>query len=339
MNELKIKDFFLIIFYTTFFSITYYIWWILDLLSSILSLIIYSIIFYLLYIWWKRIRKKEEMNSIVFLKYFYYRVSILIIFLIVTIWWFSYYNNEISPAPAPRYYLSNWEKEVIFQTMSHIWSENYYNEVKQNIIKEKENWYVLFYEWVQWWTEENADDFNKALWIKFEKDLYDNLSKLYGLVNQDQREFLWLINDKDYNVDISIDEIMKLYNAKISDKKGYMEEQKETIDVNKMIIESLSSLNDKKLKILVYINRWILNFIIKSEETRDLISNNFWNKNLFSVILEERNKILTDEIIKNENKKIYVMYGLMHFEGVFEILKSNNPNWKIEKIENLYPVR
>lgn len=38
------------------------------------------------------------------------------------------------------------------------------------------------------------------------------MSKLYGLINQDNNQFLNLVNDKDYNVDVSIDDIMVQYN-------------------------------------------------------------------------------------------------------------------------------
>lgn len=339
-TELNKKDIFTIIFFIIFFSITYYLWWIFDVLWSIISITIYYIIFFLLYTLRKKLRKKPRLDYFEFLKYFLYRISILFIFLVSVIWWFSYYFNEISPASTPRYYLSNWEKDLIFQGMSHIWSNSYYENVKENITKSKEDWFVLFFEWVKAWTEENSQKFDNALWIKFEADLYNNLSKLYWLVNQDQRIFLWLVNDLDFNVDIWIDDIINLYDEKLENQNNDENlEEKETIDINSMVIETLSELKDNKLKVLVYVNRWILNFIINSEKTRDLILNNFWNQDLFDVILHERNKILSDEIINSNYKKIYVMYWLMHFEWVFELLKENDTNWTIKKIEDVYPVK
>jgi hypothetical protein len=47
------------------------------------------------------------------------------------------------------------------------------------------------------------------------------------------------------------------------------------MDANKTIVESLADLNERELKALVYINQAILNFIIKSDGLKDVITNNF----------------------------------------------------------------
>jgi hypothetical protein len=65
----------------------------------------------------------------------------------------------------------------------------------------------------------------------------------------------------DFNVDLSIDEIISLYKEKniINNKeKNYSP----PIDANKEILKTISRLNEKELKILVYINQAILNMII-----------------------------------------------------------------------------
>jgi hypothetical protein len=57
-----------------------------------------------------------------------------------------------------------------------------------------------------------------------------------------------------------MDEIVALYDEKIANLPK--DEETTPLDVNTEIIETLSNLNDKQLKILVYINQAILNFII-----------------------------------------------------------------------------
>jgi vacuolar-type H+-ATPase subunit H len=61
-----------------------------------------------------------------------------------------------------------------------------------------------------------------------------------------------------------MDEIVKLYEEKISTKTstGDQIKNKIPIDANKVILDTLAELNDRQLKILVYINQAILNFII-----------------------------------------------------------------------------
>jgi hypothetical protein len=138
--------------------------------------------------------------------------------------------------------------------------------------------------------------------------LYENFSKLYGVDFQNTSEFLGLVNDLDFNVDISIDDIMALYNKKMNllkKEKTYSV----PLDANKKILDLLSRLNDKQLKLLVYVNQAILNFFMNNDSILESISNNgITDKELFEVILGERNKVLANEIKDSEYDKIFVTY-------------------------------
>jgi hypothetical protein len=59
---------------------------------------------------------------------------------------------------------------------------------------------------------------------------------------------------------------------------------------------------------------------------------------LFEIILEWRNKILTDEILKSKYDKIYITYWKMHFQWVLKLLQKQNPKWHItnKKLINLF---
>ena len=339
-NKLSKKTIFYIIFFWLWFSSLFYISWIISVLSSILTLIIYSLIAYSFYFWWKSFRKKEKSDYIKFLDYFLYKVSIWIFISIIFIWSFSYYKNEINPAKMPTFIISNWEKKIIFQAMSHIWSKNFYEQIKQNLIKAKKEWYVYYYEWVKDWTKKNKENFNKAIWIKFDPNLYKNFSKLYWVTHQDNSIYYNLVNNLDFNVDLTIDEIMKYYDKleNKNTKKSFLQNE-EVVDANAEIIKTLASLNNKELEILRYINKDLLNFIIASDATKNLVMDNFSNKDLFKIILDKRNDVLSDEIINSQHKKIYITYWLLHFKWVLKILQKNDKNWKIIETKNLYPIQ
>lgn len=339
-NKISKKTVFYSIFFLLLFSIIFYISGIITILSFILTLIFYSFIAFIFYVLWKIIRKKEKLDYISFLNYFLYKISIWILISIILVGGFVYYQNNIDPAKMPTFTISNWEKIVIFQTMSHIWSEEFYQQIKRNLIKAKKNWFVYYYEWVKDWTLENKENFNKAIWIKFDENLYKNFSKLYWVIHQDNTIYYNLVNDLDFNVDLTIDEIMYFYN-KLEKKevKNNFLQNKEVIDVNAEIIKTLSSLNNLELKILRYINKWILNFIIESDWTRNLIMNNFTNKNLFKIILNKRDIVLSEKIINSEHQKIFITYWLLHFKWVLDLLQKNDKNWKIIKTEYLYPIK
>lgn len=336
------KQIFLNIFLLIIIILIIYINWLFWLFQFILALFVYSIVFYIFYIIWKKFRKKDTQNYIKYLPYFLEKVSGSLLLLILLLWGFSYYQNGINPSKMPVYYLTNWKKEVIFHWMSHIWTQNFYDNVRKSIKKNKNDWYVLFFEWVRPWTKDNLDKFDKAIWIKFKDNLYESFSKLYWLVNQNNSDFLLQVNNLDFNIDLSIDEIVGYYEDKTNNSTKIENTEKQNndpIDIWNQVSTILSSLNEKELKILVYINQWIINFIIKNDKFRDFITDNFWDKNLFDVILDKRNEVIVGAITESEYNKIIITYWLMHFKWVFEELKANDQSWKIKKIEYLYPIK
>lgn len=250
---------------------------------------------------------------------------------LVICWSFFGFQNHINPAKLPSYTLTNWEKTIQFQTMSHIASQSFYSQIKKDLFFAKKGGFVLFYEEVQPGNEENKKAFDKALWVDFAPWLYKNLSRLYGVVAQDNNKFLNLVNNKDYNIDLSLDEVMELYKKKIPswEEKTSILQNKEVIDINTQVFEILSELNDKELAILRYVNQGFLNFMMKHDGLRNTVISTLWNQDIFSVILDDRNKNLVEELIKSDEKSIYVMYGLMHFSGVYKLLQEENSNWKI----------
>ncbi len=325
-----------------------YISWIISILETIVYLIIYNLISYGIYILRKKYRNKESLRIEEFSKIFFHKLSLLLSVLILLIWSFAYYQNNIKPAKIPVYTISNWDKIIIFQSMSHIWSQNFYDKVKKNIEKYKNQWFVLFFEWVKPWKQKNEEKFDEALWMNFDKDLYKNISKLYGIVHQENQDFFSIVNSLDFNVDLSIDEIMEIYENKIFSKQKTKklknnqipkEEEKKgekwkIMDVNKEVIKILAELNPKQLTILRYINKSIISFIVKNDKVATSLTK-LQNTDLFDVILEDRNINLVNEIEKTKYDKIIITYWLMHFKWVLELLKEKDPNWKIIEIQYL----
>lgn len=332
------KQIFLNIFLALFWIYIFYLSWIIWFLEYILWILLYSIVFYVIYYIWKTSRKKEKKNYKEFLPYFLEKIGGSLLLLILILLGFSYYQNEVNPSTMPVYHLTNWEKKVIFQSMSHIGTESFYKWVVENVRKSKKDDYVLFFEWVKPWNEENHDKFDKAIWIEFKEDLYENFSKLYWLSNQKNEDFVGLVNNLDFNIDLSIDEIIEDYEVKVVENPKGVSKVKPPIDITSEVVKILSELNERELSVLIYINQWIINFIIKSDDFRNFVTDNLWNKNLFDVILDNRNDILADAIITSKYDKIIVTYWLMHFDWVLDLLKKNDSNWRIEKIDYMYPI-
>jgi hypothetical protein len=93
-----------------------------------------------------------------------------------------------------------------------------------------------------------------------------------------------LVNDLDFNVDISVDDIMALYGEKI----GQLEVEKETkipLDANAQVLDILARTPERELKMLVYINQAILNFLMSNEKILESMTDTFHDKEFFEVIL------------------------------------------------------
>lgn len=319
------------------------IWWIFGLVNMFVTLFFYSILFYSIKWLYAKLKDKNykfysKENFYEFFTYFFQRALSLILLITVILWWFSIYNNEINPAKMPIYSLTNWEKEVVFIWMSHIWTQDFYKSVEEKITELKTNDYTLYFEWVKPWSEENNTKFNQALWFQFDENTYKDLAKLYWLVNQNNEQFLWLVNNNDKNVDVSIDDIIKIYETKQSTWTTN-QSQKQLINISHSVEETLQKLSDRQLQIFRYINKSIINLIVKNENIQNNIQTNFANKNLFDVILHNRNEVLANEILNSSDQKIVITYWLLHFNWVLDLLKKDNLKWRIKEINYLYPLK
>ncbi|MDR2411197.1 MAG: hypothetical protein LBD88_00925 [Candidatus Peribacteria bacterium] len=100
---------------------------------------------------------------------------------------------------------------------------------------------------------------------------------------------------------------MKLYDEKVknlSKEKTYAM----PIDANAEILRILSGINERELKLLIYLNQAILNFFMNNDSILEGMSDTFANKELFEVILAERNKVLVDAIETSEYDKVFITY-------------------------------
>ncbi|MDR1988309.1 MAG: hypothetical protein LBQ24_06360 [Candidatus Peribacteria bacterium] len=77
---------------------------------------------------------------------------------------------------------------------------------------------------------------------------------------------------------------MNLYDDKVKETKKEVSNAK-PIDVNSQVLDLLSQTKEKELKIIVYINQSILNFLMNYKSILTNMANTFHNKEFFEVIL------------------------------------------------------
>lgn len=334
---MKFKQIFTLVILGFLLIFNFYLVGVIWVLQFLLTISLYLLVFYSISILWRKTFNRKIIDFYKFTTNFLYSLSWVFFILFLFLWSFVFYYNEINRASMNEYTLTNWEKIVKFQSMVHIGREEYYKEIINNLILFKENKGVYFFEGVKSWTKENMEKFNNALWMEFDNNLYENMSKLFWLTYQDSSKFLWLVNDLDFNVDIWIDDIISLYDTKntsLSIPKTY----NVPIDANKLVNELLIILNEKQLKLIAYTYQAILNFFIWNEAILESATNTYANKELFEVIIDERNKILADAVLNSEYDKIFITYWALHFKWFYNLLLQEDKDWKIIEIKALYPI-
>jgi hypothetical protein len=192
-------------------------------------------------------------------------------------------------------------KEVFFIGMRHIGTKKYYNNTKQLVEKFSKDSFLIFVESVA--HIENGVRFRDTLMLKkFRKITGVDLGIEHA--NQEDKvmkllvERLKLINQPDYKelgvhvykkADLSYVNLINLF------EERYGDIELDSCDLN----SKLGSQNPCKLV---------------SSEKRQIFDREF--------ILQERNKFVANEIQSSANRKILLIYGLMHYEGIKDELQK-----------------
>ena len=135
-------------------------------------------------------------------------------------------------------------------------------------------------------------------------------------------------------MDVSIDDIIASYekrkpavSSEPSSQTGALEDV--TSDITKIMTEEADRLNPRELAAVRYLNRAIMSLVIKNRDAGEAAFAGIGKIDLFSSILDDRNAVLAEALATTEEKKVFVTYGLLHFDGVFRILQESDPRWKI----------
>lgn len=79
--------------------------------------------------------------------------------------------------------------------------------------------------------------------------------------------------------------------------------------------------------------------MMQGASTNNGVLESFGKEAILDTILNDRNQVIVDAINKSENKKIFVVYGALHFPGVYSELKKNDIRWRITRQEIVIPLK
>lgn len=214
-------------------------------------------------------------------------------------------------------YLKSEDKEVLLVPNKHIGSPHYYENLKNTSDSLIQNGYFFFYEKAKVEKLETQEDSIKL------KDGYLKIRRILGTsisMESEDAGIIDTINNKLWFGNKSVEMKKKLVNQPKTEY--FFENENDFENVDMFISEILDRYESKFGKVVLtdcdyqtainepyYCNRKE----IKKENKR------YFNR----IIIEDRNNHVINELLKSEHKKIAVIYGAAHMDGMKALLEEN----------------
>lgn len=220
--------------------------------------------------------------------------------------------------------------------MSHIAQPDFFNAKKASIEWLAKNNFEILAEGVKKWEDTSLKTLEKHLNVEDFENLYASIAKIIGLQEQNNDVLYQNIDKKNLVFpDISVDQVAKLlweYRDPIIGKNNPISPRDFDQINNSLSIPQKWLLQKVMMAVFSSFQKIALNphYDVYSDEKI---------QKLMQVILHERNKPVAEYILKNPDKNIAVVYGALHFEGVFDILKQSDSSWSIVSLEPFFPYR
>lgn len=206
--------------------------------------------------------------------------------------------------------VTNGDKKIIFIPMHHIGKKEFYENAKQVTDSLMKNGYILYLESVT--PGKNIDSLQKDT-------LYRKATKLTGV------DMFALKNNGGY-LDTNKNTLngYKLKHKLVNQPKpipgNYDSARSKIVDAT--LLQLIKACEDKFGPIILEKSDFEITKEKKKKiETKSEIKNYF--------LLTYRNELITDSILKDQNKKIAILYGAKHFDGLLENLQKADKNFKL----------
>lgn len=254
-----------------------------------------------------------------------------------------YSNGGLSETSNTTYTLSNGDKTVVFQSMTHIGLPSFYQKVGEEMTEYRNDGYSIFLEGIG-----HTDDKK----LRKGDPKYDDVVQQYTkLVDSNRLPYAKkVLNTKyvmqyeampfyyaydDSYIDFTTDELKASIEESLKQKKGN-ESDKEKI--KELYSDTLGNHQDAYKKLLEDESSFILAsnlddfflFTLIDDKIMPKVREFTNNPDLdVDVTMTARNKKISDAINSSVNKNIYIVYGARHFDGILKNLEKSDPKWAI----------
>lgn len=223
--------------------------------------------------------------------------------------------------------------------MMHIAKENFYTEKNTSLKKLAENNFTILAEGVQSGSPESEEKLNKIMGFDFVNEGYEKFAKILALTPQSlDNTYEGIDENRLKSVEPSIDDIVNAVHS------GATTELQDADIIAKDIEEfekAFTMMTPNERKFTQDSMLAAMNFIFKySDEIQQiLVEQTGLQADFMRVILDERNKPVVEYIKNNPTENIAVVYGDLHFDGIFLGLKQHDASWKMVSTEVFFPLK
>lgn len=239
----------------------------------------------------------------------------------------------LHPLTVPRVTLSDGKREVVFQGMAHVASEQFYRSVVYDLVRARAAGFVLFFEGTLPGTPEAEAWLTEAVHVKGDLNAqYARIGEICGLTFQG--DFLAFVQRDQsidpihlVNADVSATEMYEEWNRLVAGRPELATAlaAKDEDDGSSVTVDGLlamaASLGDRQKAGAGALCRGVLSSVLGREESDDPVN---------AVILDFRKRKLADRIAAMPDANIYITYGSAHLPGLLDDLRNLDPTWTIE---------
>lgn len=108
-------------------------------------------------------------------------------------------------------------------------------------------------------------------------------------------------------------------------------------DLGAEIISTRENLTPQERIFVGWVGRGLLSWSLRRSDDLSTLLIAPSQSPLFTTIIDRRNDAIVAYIQAHPTQQIAIVYGALHFNGVYEALQRLSPSWQISRIENSAP--
>ena len=245
---------------------------------------------------------------------------------------------NVRPLTVPKVVLVNGDKTLVLQGMIHIGSEGFYKSIAYDVERAIADGYHVRYEGVKPSPGEGDEFLSAYMGGGKMNDQYKSIAGICGLTFQ--VDYFELLEDHSKK---SPEQVIETDVDSLQLKREY--ERLLAVDPQFAASEDMAlhpkAANENATESIASMMKWLHGFSAGQQSVVAILARGFLNYHFSNhergsekekLILHYRNRFAAGEVLADKSDKIYVLYGAAHLPGLIELIRKDDPKWKVAAI-------